>query len=137
MQTSLIWAAAWDHMDDVQFVSTVQREERQEKGWEQQMRLFVSTHREGHQLTWKYEMGDCVRRETWLGHFRATGEGLGNEEIAAAIRCHVCLLQSFVLKLFTQGETEHLRRQAVPTDIPEITNHKLAERRTPVISSEP
>lgn len=74
-----------DHMDDVQFVSTVQREERQEKGWEQQMRLFVSTHREGHQLTWKYEMGDCVRRETWLGHFRATGEGLGNEEVDAAL----------------------------------------------------
>ena len=54
------------------------------------MRLFVSTHREGHQLTWKYEMGDCVRRETWLGHFRATGEGLGNEEVDMALGRAMC-----------------------------------------------
>lgn len=49
------------------------------------MRLFIRIHREEHQLSWKCGMVGCVRRETWLGPFRATSEGLGNEEVDAAL----------------------------------------------------
>lgn len=61
-------------------------------------------------------MVGCVRRETWLGPFRASSEGLGNEEVDAALG-DPAGLRSLLLGIVFLGKTDYLERQVVPQNI--------------------
>lgn len=80
---------------------------------------FIRAHSKGSPLTLG-KLRRSLREKTGHRH-----EGLGNKEIVAVIST-MCV--SCSLKLFTQGETEHLRRQAVPTDFP-FWDHLLVSKR--------